>query len=115
MDIASGFIEAGYNSALQKDDLNGLKTETSKIENLKKLIQPLYFYLKHSGNLISDRYEKEQVFGTAIKKARGVLTDIASINLNNDIGNDKLMNEKAKEIENELATAQSLTESHFKH
>lgn len=114
MDRASGFIEAGYNSALQKDDLNGLKTETSKIENLKKLIQPLYFYLKHSGNLISDRYEKEQVFGTAIKKARGVLTDIASINLNQEIGNDELMNKKAKDIAEKLDEAFTDIKSHFK-
>lgn len=114
MDDALRIIEEGYNLALQKNDLDGLKTEKIKIENLNELIKLLYFYLKNSGKLVSSHHDKEEVFRRAIKEAREALNDMASINLNQDLGNDELMNEKTKEIENKLATAQSLTESHFK-
>lgn len=111
---ALGIIEAGYNSALLEENLDALKVETSKIKNLNKLIKLFYTYWKQFNRLIFGNHTQEEVFRRGIKDANKAIETFLSINLNNDIGNDKLMNEKAKEIENELATAQSLTESHFK-
>ena len=107
-------IEEGYNLALQNNDLDGLKTEKIKIENLNKLIKLLYFYLKNSDEFVFGDYDKEQVFTKAIKEAREALNDMASINLNQEIGNDELMNEKTREIENKLSTALSMMRDHFK-
>ena len=42
MNNALGIIEAGYNSALQEENLEALKVETSKINNLNKLIRLFY-------------------------------------------------------------------------
>ncbi|WP_044329579.1 hypothetical protein, partial [Metamycoplasma hominis] len=111
---ALSVIEEWYNLALKNNDLDGLKTEKIRIENLNKLIKLLYFYLKGSGKLVSSHHDKEEVFRKAIKEAREALNDMASINLNQDLGNDKLMKEKIEDIENKLSTARSLTESHFK-
>ena len=115
MNQALKMIEDGYNSALQEENLDALKVETSKINNLNKLIKLFYGYWKQFNRFISDNHTQEEVFRRGIKDANKAIETFLSINLNNDIGNDKLMNEKAKEIENELAMAQSLTESHFKH
>ncbi|WP_044730307.1 hypothetical protein [Metamycoplasma hominis] len=108
-------IEEGYNSALQKEDLDALKVETSKINNLNKLIKLFYTYWKQFNDLISDEHDQREVFRRGIKDADEAINALGQINLNQEIGNDELMNEKTKEIENKLATAQSLTESHFKH
>ncbi|WP_158532124.1 hypothetical protein [Metamycoplasma hominis] len=108
-------IEEGYNSALQKEDLDALKVETSKINNLNELIKLFYTYWKQFNYLISDKHDQREVFKRGIKDADEAINALGQINLNQDLGNDKLMKEKIKEIENELATAQSLTESHFKH
>ncbi|MBD3899109.1 hypothetical protein IEN87_02680, partial [Mycoplasma hominis] len=108
-------IEEGYNSALQKEDLDALKVETSKIKNLNELIKLFYIYWKQFNKLSSSgRYTEEQVFKTGIKDAKEAINALGQINLNQDLGNDKLMKEKIKDIEEKLATAQSLTESHFK-
>lgn len=115
MNQALKMIEDGYNSALQEENLDALKVETSKINNLNKLIKLFYGYWKQFNHFISDNHTQEEVFRRGIKDANKAIETFLSINLNQEIGNDKLMNEKAKEIENELATAQSLTESHFKH
>lgn len=115
MNNALGIIKAGYNSALQKDDLDALKVETSKINNLNKLIKLFYGYWKQFNRLISDNHTEEEVFKRGIKDAKDAINSLTSINLNKDIGDDKLMNEKFKEIRDKLAEAQSLTEDHFKH
>lgn len=115
MNNALEIIEAGYNSALKGESLEALKVETSKINNLNKLIKLFYGYWKQFNRFISDNHTQEEVFKRGIKDANKAIETFLSINLNQEIGNDELMNEKAKEIENELATAQSLTESHFKH
>lgn len=73
-----------------------------------------YGYWKQFKNLISDRHSKEEVFKRGIKDATDAIESLLSINLNQDFGNDKLMKGKIKEIEEKLATAQSLTESLFK-
>ncbi len=115
MNNALKLIEEGYNSALQKEDLDALKVETSKIKNLNELIKLFYIYWKHFNKLSSSgRYTEEQVFKTGIKDAKEAINALGQINLNQDLGNDKLMKEKIKDIEEKLATAQSLTESHFK-
>jgi hypothetical protein len=114
MNNALGIIEAGYNSALQKDDLDALKVETSKINNLNELIKLFYGYWKQFNRLISDNHTEEQVFRKGIKDAKDAINALASIDLNKGIGDDKLMKEKIKDIEEKLATAQSLTEDTFK-
>lgn len=115
MNNALEIIEAGYNSALKGESLEALKAETSKIKNLNELIKLFYGYWKQFNHLISDNHTKEEVFKRGIKDAKEAINALVSINLNQEIGNDELMNEKTEEIRNKLATAQSLTESHFKH
>lgn len=108
-------IEDGYNSALQEENLEALKIETNKIKNLNELIRLFYIYWKQFNKLSSSgRYTKEQVFRKGIKDADKAIKALASINLNQEIGDEAIMKEKTKEIENELAEAQSLTEDTFK-
>lgn len=107
-------IEDGYNSALQKEDLDALKVETSKINNLNELIKLFYTYRKQFKYLISDKHDQREVFKRGIKDADEAINALGQINLNQDLGNDKLMKEKIKDIEEKLATAQSLTKDHFK-
>ncbi|MEX1818268.1 hypothetical protein VZ236_02765 [Metamycoplasma hominis] len=115
MNNALGIIEAGYNSALQEENLEALKVETSKINNLNKLIRLFYWYWKQFKKLSSSgKYTEEQVFRRGIKDAKDAINALAPIDLNKGIGDDKLMNEKAKEIENELSNALSITEDTFK-
>ncbi|MGC7156124.1 hypothetical protein ACP0BU_02435 [Metamycoplasma hominis] len=115
INAALGIIEAGYNLALQEENLDSLKTETSKIKNLNELIKLFYTYWKPFENLSSSgEYTPEQVFKIGIKHAKEAINALGQINLNQDLGNDKLMKEKIRDIEEKLATAQSLTESHFK-
>lgn len=107
-------IEDGYNSALQKEDLDALKVETSKINNLNELIKLFYTYWKQFKYLISDKHDQREFFKRGIKDADEAINALGQINLNQDLGNDKLMKEKIKDIEEKLATAQSLTKDHFK-
>ncbi|QKX40636.1 hypothetical protein HU160_02105 [Metamycoplasma hominis] len=107
-------IGDGYNSALQKEDLDALKVETSKINNLNELIKLFYTYWEQFKYLISDKHDQREVFKRGIKDADEAINALGQINLNQDLGNDKLMKEKIKDIEEKLATAQSLTKDHFK-
>lgn len=95
--------------------MDALKVETSKIKNLNELIKLFYNYWKQFNKLSSSgRYTKEQVFRKGIKDADIAIKALASINLNQEIGDEAIMKEKTHEIENELAVAQSLTEDTFK-
>lgn len=95
--------------------MDALKVETSKIKNLNELIKLFYSYWKQFNKLSSSgRYTPEQVFRKGIKDAKEAINALGQINLNQDLGNDKLMKEKINDIEEKLATAQSLTEDTFK-
>ena len=105
MDGALIMIKNDYNSALQYNDLNNLKTETRKIKNLNKLINSFFSYIKRSYRLIYGQYIAEVVFERAIKEASQALNDMASIDLNQEIGNDKLMNKRVNDINGEFSKA----------
>lgn len=105
MDGALRMIEEEYNLALQYNDLNNLKTETRKIKNLNKLINSFFSYIVRSYRLISGPYIPEVVLERAIKKASQALNDMASINLDQEIGNDKLMNKRVNDINDEFNKA----------
>lgn len=105
MDGALRTIEEEYNLALQYNDLNNLKTEIRKIKNLNKLINSFFSYIKRSYRLIYGPYIAEVVFERAIKEASQALNDMASINLDQEIGNDKLMNKRVNDINGEFNKA----------